>query len=60
VLRAASDYCMPPPGADANTLLHSDFPGAHAAFESAYGAGSRVVHALVADWMRYAVTTPTP
>jgi len=60
VLRTGSDYSMPPPGADANTLLHSEFPGGRAALEAAYGAGSRVVHALVADWMHYAVTPPTP
>jgi purine nucleoside permease len=60
VLRTGSDYSLPPPGADANALLHTEYLGGRAALEAAYGAGSRVVHALVAGWPLYAVTPPTP
>jgi purine nucleoside permease len=60
VLRTGSDYCMPPPGADANALLHTEYAGGGAALEAAYRVGSRVVHALLAGWPRYATTTPTP
>ena len=60
VLRTGSDYSMPPPGADANALLHTEFVGGRSALEAAYGAGSRVVHALVADWAHNALTPPKP
>ena len=60
VLRTASDYCLPPPGTDANASLHTEFTGYRSALEAAYGAGSRVLHALLAGWATYAVTPPKP
>jgi purine nucleoside permease len=59
VLRTASDYCLPPPGVNANESLHSEFVGFRSALEAAYGAGSRVVHALVAGWPVFAQTPPS-
>lgn len=64
VLRTASDFDMQWPGGTAFEGFHGDQDGQYPAFsssvEAAYRVGSRVVHALVADWDRFATTLPTP
>ena len=62
LLRAASDYDMQRPGETAEHSLNSEKYGAYSAYlpalEAAYRVGSRVVHALVAGWPRYATQIP--
>ena len=61
VLRAGSNYTMPPPGvAPADYLLRENegYAGMHAALESLYTVGSTVIDALLAHWPRYARTPP--
>jgi purine nucleoside permease len=64
VLRTASDYDMQWPGGTALEGFHGDTDGQYPAFipslEAAYLVGSRVVHALVKDWGRYAISLPAP
>ena len=60
VLRTGSNFCMPPPDMDANKSLHADYAGYTPSLEAAYGAGSTVLHALVADWPKYEATIPSP
>lgn len=60
VLRSGSNYCMPPPTMTANKSLHSDYAGMVPSLEAAYGACSKVVHALLAGWSTYETKTPTP
>jgi purine nucleoside permease len=57
ILRAASNYSMPPPGED---VLESA-TGSHgdpAVFNAAWAAGSPVLHELTAHWPRYAEKPP--
>ncbi|MDE8650287.1 purine nucleoside permease [Novosphingobium sp. H3SJ31-1] len=61
VLRAGSNYTMPPPGEDAATyLLHENegYAGLQAAVESLYLVGSKVIDELLADWGRYKDSEP--
>jgi purine nucleoside permease len=61
VLRAGSNYTMPPPGiAAADYLLRENqgYAGMHAALESLYTVGSKVIDDLLAHWPRYARTPP--
>lgn len=61
VLRAGSNYTMPPPGvtAAANLLRENEgYSGLNAAVESLYAVGSRVVDELTGHWDRYATTIP--
>ena len=62
LLRAASNFDMPPPGVSAAQGLADQGPGSYAgylpALESAYRAGSMVVHALIQGWGRYAAAPP--
>ncbi|MSU22822.1 MAG: purine nucleoside permease [Opitutus sp.] len=62
VLRTASDFDMPWPGATTVEALNDDEDGLYPAYlpslEAAYQVGSRVVHALIADWDRYATALP--
>ncbi len=61
VLRAGSNYSMPPPGiAPADYLLRENegYAGMTASLESLYRVGSRVVDALLAGWPRYGKTPP--
>src|SRR4051812_33179091 len=64
VLRTASDFDMAWPGGTAIEGLRGDKDGQYPAFipslEAAYRVGSRVVHAIVMDWDRYATTLPKP
>jgi purine nucleoside permease len=60
VLRTASNYSQPPPGVDLLHNLHSgEEGGTTLAAESAYRAGSPVVHALVQHWDLYESALPT-
>jgi purine nucleoside permease len=61
VLRAGSNYTMPPPGADAATYLlreNEGYAGMHAALENLYTVGSKVVDELTAHWDRYEKSVP--
>lgn len=61
VLRAGSNYTMPPPGhAPADYLLRENegFAGMASALESLYLVGSTVVDELVGHWDRYEKTPP--
>ncbi len=61
VLRAGSNYTMPPPGvAAADYLLRENqgYAGLHAALESLYLVGSKVVDEISAHWDRYGASVP--
>lgn len=63
VLRAGSNHDMQPPGLTAAQSLVGENIGHYSAYipslEAAHAVGSRVVHALVADWPRYENEIPT-
>ncbi len=62
VLRTASNYDMQWPGGSASDSMSGESLGIYSAYipslEAAYRVGSRVVHAIVADWERCATTLP--
>jgi purine nucleoside permease len=61
VLRAGSNYTMPPPGVDAATYLpreNEGYAGMHAALENLYTVGSKVIDELTAHWDRYGKNVP--
>ena len=61
VLRAGSNYTMPPPGVGAaeNLLRENEgYAGMRAALESLYAVGSQVVEEITGDWPRYAAQIP--
>ena len=61
VLRAASNYSMPPPGIPAATYLlreNQGYAGMTAALESLYLVGSTVVDELLRHWDRYEQSPP--
>lgn len=61
VLRAGSNFTMPPPGIDPATYLLSEnqgYAGMTAALESLYRVGGRVVDEIVTHWDRYAASPP--
>lgn len=62
VLRTASNYDMQWPGGTASDSMSGESLGIYSAYlpslEAAYRVGSRVVHALVADWAHCATTPP--
>ena len=61
VLRAGSNYSMPPPGvAPADYLLRENegYAGMAASLESLYRVGSKVVDELLTHWPRYEKTIP--
>lgn len=61
VLRAASNFTMPPPGTDpAGYLLRENqgFAGMTAALESLYRVGGRVVDEIATHWDRYEKSPP--
>lgn len=61
VLRAGSNYTLPPPGITAaDNLLHENkgYSGMLASLESLYTVGSKVIDTLLADWPRYAKAPP--
>jgi len=58
VLRTGSNYCMPAPGHTAIESVTAPYAGYIPALESAYAAGSTVIHALLANWQQYAAQPP--
>lgn len=61
VLRAGSNYTMPPPGVDAASYLlreNEGYAGLEAAVENLYTVGSTVVDELLRHWDRYGAATP--
>lgn len=61
VLRAGSNYTMPPKGEDAAAYLlreNEGYAGLGAAVESLYVVGSKVVDEILGNWDRYAAQTP--
>ena len=64
LLRAASNFDMPPPGVSAAQDMADQGPGSYAgylpALDGAYKVGSTVVHAILAGWDRYGTTLPQP
>ena len=61
VLRAGSNYTMPPPGVDAASYLlreNEGYAGLEAAVESLYLVGSKVVDELLDHWDRYRDAPP--
>lgn len=57
-LRTGSNFSMPPAGQTAAESMVEEYAGMIPALEAAYRVGSPVVHALVADWPRYATKPP--
>lgn len=59
VLRAVSNFSMPPPGRSAAWSATAEYPGqGRPGLEAAYRVGSVAVKALVAGWSRYAGQSP--
>ena len=61
VLRAGSNYTMPPPGVDAASYLlreNEGYAGLEAAVENLYVVGSKVVDEWLGHWDRYATKPP--
>lgn len=61
VLRAGSNYTMPPPGVTAAQYLlreNEGYSGLNAAVESLYLVGSKVIDELDAHWDQYEKTVP--
>jgi len=61
VLRAGSNYTMPPPGVDAASYLlreNEGYAGLEAAVENLYTVGSKVIDELLGHWDRYGTKTP--
>ena len=61
VLRAGSNFTMPPPGVSAadNLLAENEgYAGMLASLESLYLVGGTVIDELLSDWPRYASETP--
>lgn len=57
-LRTGSNYCTPHPAQTAMESMTEEYSGMLPSLESAYLAGSKVVHTLIADWKTYETTTP--
>ena len=61
VLRAGSNYTMPPPGVSAADYLLREkkgYSGMEAALEALYLVGSTVIDELLANWDTYEATIP--
>lgn len=61
VLRAGSNYTMPPPGVDAASYLlreNEGYAGLEAAVENLYVVGSKVVDAWLDHWDRFEAAAP--
>jgi purine nucleoside permease len=61
VLRAGSNFTMPPPGvtpADNMARENAGYSGMTAALEALYATGSKVVTEITTHWSRYAKTPP--
>lgn len=57
-LRTGSNYCTPHPGQTAMESMTEEYSGLLPSLESAYLAGSKVVHELAAGWKEYENTPP--
>ena len=57
-LRTASNFCMQAASGDVNESMHAEYAGRTPSLEAAYRVGSKVVHALLADWDKFAQNTP--
>jgi purine nucleoside permease len=60
MLRGASNYCMPPPGASIESTIGDESVGTVPAFEADYQAGTAVAHELLKNWAVYKDTIPSP
>jgi purine nucleoside permease len=64
VLRAASDYTLPPPGMNAAAFLAAEntqgFPGTPGALENLYRVAAPVAHALADGWSQTRDHVPEP
>ena len=58
VMRSASNYCMPPPGATVASTVGDESLGTDAALEAAYRSSAAVAHELLRNWAQYEKTTP--
>jgi len=52
-LRAASNYCMPPPGQRVESTIGDETLGTLTAFEAGYRAGSAVLDEILRHWSLY-------
>jgi len=57
-LRTGSNFCMPHPGQTTAESMTEEYSGTEPALESAYLAGSKVVHQLISGWDQYEATIP--
>ncbi len=58
-LRTGSNFSMPPAGQSAADSMVEEYAGKIPALESAYRAGSAVVHAILKDWARFEKAPPS-
>jgi purine nucleoside permease len=58
MLRGASNYCMPPPGASIESTIGDESVGTLPAFEADYRAGTAVAHELLKNWSKYRDAIP--
>ena len=59
VLRTASNYCTPPPGAAVISTIGDESTGTVPALEACYRVGSVVAHELLEHWDRYSDRIPS-
>lgn len=57
-LRTASNFCMQPADLSVNESMHAEYAGRTPSLEAAYRVGSKVVHALLANWDKYSTEIP--
>lgn len=60
VLRAGSNFSMPPGGQSAADSMVAEYAGMLPALESAYRVGSPIVRELIQNWTQYEAAVPTP
>jgi purine nucleoside permease len=58
MIRGASNYCMPPPGASIESTIGDESTGTVPAYEADYQAASAVAHELLKNWTSYKDTIP--
>jgi purine nucleoside permease len=59
-LRTGSNYTMPAPSITVNQSLQAEYQGFIPSLEAAYRVGSRVSHALAANWQTFETSPPKP
>ena len=57
-LRTGSNFCMPHPGQTSAESMTEEYSGMLPSLESAYLAGSKVVHELAGNWEKYESAIP--